>query len=268
MKSFKEVYEVAQKVLENNIVKSVLVIVFAVLVYKAISAIIKARGKRLKKLDRKKSETYLHLINSVVKYAVLVIAFFMLLSVNNVNITSMIAGLGIAGIILGVAVQDALKDIIRGFDIISDNYFKVGDLVECGGTEGIVREIGIKTTKIKDIKTENIISVPNRNIEAAALVSDYIYVDIPMPYETKLKTAETVVGEICTAAQSNKLIKECKYLGVNKLDDSAIKYLIKVKCTDNSKKLQIKRDCNRVILETLAAHKISVPYNQIDVHTK
>ena len=134
---FKDIYETAEKILSNNIVKSVLVIALAFLLYKIITALLDARVKHLKKLDRKKSQTYLHLVNSALKYAILVVAFFMLLSVNNVNITSMIAGLGIAGIILGVAVQDALKDIIRGFDIVSDDYFKVGDLVEYKGIEGI-----------------------------------------------------------------------------------------------------------------------------------
>ena len=268
MKSFKDFYEVLQKIFENNIVKSILVIIFAFAVYKAVSAIIKARGKRLKKLDRKKGETYLHLINSMVKYAILIIAFFMLLSVNNVNITSMIAGLGIAGIILGVAVQDALKDIIRGFDIISDDYFKVGDLVDYNGIEGIVTEIGIKTTKIKEIKTENIVSIPNRSIEAVSLVSKFIYIEIPMPYETPLDKAEATATEICKEIEKEKDVKGSSYLGVTNLGDSAIKYLIKLECKDNAKKLQIRRNALATVLTVMAANGISVPYNQIDVHTK
>ncbi|MBO4734229.1 MAG: mechanosensitive ion channel family protein [Clostridia bacterium] len=266
--NYKQIYEIAVKVFSNSIVKSLLVIIVAFLVYKAISSLLKARGKKLKKLDRKKSQTYLHLINSTVKYAVLIIAFFTLLSVNNINITSMIAGLGIAGIILGVAVQDALKDIIRGFDIISDDYFKVGDLVNYKGTEGIVLEIGIKTTKIKDIRTENIISVPNRDIDAVALVSKFIYIDIPLPYETPLDKAEEAVGGICRVIEKSPDVKACDYLGVNQLDDSAIKYLIRIECKSNSKKLQIRRNALGTVIEVLADRGISVPYNQIDVHTK
>lgn len=263
-----KILDILNKVFSNNIVKSVLLIIVAVAVYKVISLALVARGKKLRKLDRKKSETYIHLINSTIKYAIFIIAFFALLQINNVNITSMIAGLGIAGVILGVAVQDALKDIIRGFDIISDNYFKVGDLVEFKGIEGKVLEIGIKTTKIKDIKTENTVSVPNRNIEAVSLVSDFVYIDVPVPYELSVEKAEETVLEICKTAEKSKLIKECSYLGVNKLDDSAIKYLLKIKCSDNLKRLQARRDCNRAILEVLEKAGISVPYNQLDVHTK
>lgn len=266
--NFEKIIEVSQKVFSNSLVKSALVLLAAFAVYKIASCILSARGRRLQKLDRKKSETYLYIINSTVKYAVLIVTFFVILQVNHVNITSMIAGLGIAGIILGVAVQDALKDIIRGFDIVSDNYFKVGDVVEYNGIEGKVLELGIKTTKIKDIKTENIISIPNRSIDALGLVSNVIYVEAPMPYETPLETAEAVVGEICAENAKNKLIKDCKYMGVNKLDDSAVKYFIKVTLTDAAKKLQARRDTHRTILAVMAKHGISVPYNQLDVHTK
>ena len=265
---YKAIYETAVKVFSNSIVQSVLIVAFALVLYTVISAIIKARAKRLKKLDRKKSQTYLNILKSVLKYAILIIAFFMILAVNNVNITSMIAGLGIAGIILGVAVQDALKDIIRGFDIISDDYFKVGDLVSYKGIEGIVTETGIKTTKIKELKTENVISIPNRSIEEISRVSKLIYINIPMPYETPLDKAEAAVRDICAEAEKIKEVKACVYIGVNKLDESAILYLIKVECKDNLKKLQIRRDTLRCVIDVMAKHNIAVPYNQIDVHTK
>ena len=266
--NYKEIYETALKILSNRFVESALVIVVAVLFYKIMAAIIKARGKRLKKLDRKKSQTYLHIVNSALKYAVLIIAFFMLLSVNKVNITSMIAGLGIAGIILGVAVQDALKDIIRGFDIVSDDYFKVGDLVEYQGTEGIVLEIGIKTTKIKDLANDNIISIPNRDVDVIELVSKYILIDIPLPYETPQKEAAGVLEEICKTVEKAPEVKTCSYLGVNLLDDSAIKHLIKIECKNNLKKLQIRRNALGDVLDVLESRGIAVPYNQLDVHTK
>ena len=266
--NYKVFFDTATKILSNSIVKSVLVIIVAIAVYKVISLILNARGKRLKKLDRKKGETYIHLIKSTLKYTVIVIAFFVLLSVNKINITSMIAGLGIAGIILGVAVQDALKDIIRGFDIISDNYFKVGDIISVNGTEGAVLEIGIKTTKIKELKTDNTLSVPNREIAAAAQVSKFVFIDIPLPYELTNKNAREIMLEICKEAESAPEVKSCNYLGVNNLDDSAIKHLIKIECKSNAKRLQIRRDALAAALLVLEKRNVSVPYTQIDIHKK
>lgn len=266
--NYKVIFETAEKIFSNAVVKSVLVIVIAIALYSGVSALLKARGRKLKKLDRKKGETYIHLINSVLKYAVFILAFFMLLSVNKVNITSMLAGLGIAGIILGVAVQDALKDVIRGFDIISDDYFKVGDLVEYNGIEGIVLEIGIKTTKIKDIRTENVISLPNREINAVSLVSKLIYIAVPLPYELKQAESKDTILDICKAVEKAPEVKTCDYLGVTELGDSAVKHFIKLDCKNNHKKLQIRRNALCTVLEVLEKRGIAVPYNQLDVHSK
>ena len=266
--TYKVFFDTLFKILSNRFVKSVIVIIVCFAVYKAVSALLTVRGQRLKKLDRKKRETYVHLINSIMKYAVLVFAFFALLAVNNININSMLAGLGIAGIILGVAVQDALKDIIRGFDIVSDDYFKVGDLVEINGIEGIITEIGIKTTKMKAIKTDNIVSVPNREIADAALVSKFVYIDIPLPYEISVQKAKSAVSEICKKVEATAEVKSCDYLGVNKLDDSSVNHLIKIECKNNAKRLQIRRDALACALSVLETLKIAVPYKQIDIYTK
>ena len=263
-----KVKEVVTGLLGNNLVQSALVIVVGLLIYKIVSAFLLKRGRKLKEMGGGKGETFLHLINSVIKYTVLIIVFLMLLQVNNVNVSSLIAGLGIAGVVLGLTVQDALKDIIRGFSIISDAYFKVGDLVNYKGTEGTVLELGLKTTKIRDIKTENIVAIPNRNIEDIQVVSDYIYLDIPLPYEVDLSNAEAIAKEIAEQAEKSNLVKSCTYRGVNDLGDSAIGYQLRVECGDNHNKLQIRRNTLHTILEVLEKHGISVPYTQIDIHNK
>ena len=260
--------EIISAIFGNNLVQSALVVITGFLIYKIISHILLQRGKKLKGISGGKGQTFLHLVNSVVKYTVLIIAFLMLLQVNHVNVSSMIAGLGIVGIVLGLTVQDALKDIIRGVSIISDAYFKVGDLVNYKGTEGKVLELGLKTTKIRDIKTDNIIAIPNRNIEDIQVVSDYIYIDVPLPYELDLEKSEAIVREIAASVAKSNLVKDCQYRGVNNLADSSIGYQIRVECGDNQTKLQIRRNALRTILETLEKHGVSVPYTQIDIHNK
>ena len=56
-----------------------------------------------------------------------------LLNLYGVNTTSLIAGLGIAGVALAFGLQEALKDIVSGIGIIMDNYFVVGDVVDYNG---------------------------------------------------------------------------------------------------------------------------------------
>lgn len=179
----------------------------------------------------------------------------------------MLAGVGIVSVIVGLAIQDALKDIIRGFSILSEEYFSVGDIVTYDGITGKVLVLGLKTTKIKDIVTDNIISIANRNIEQIQIVSNSLYINFPMPYEVSINKAENVINKIITSIKEIDDVEDVQYKGVTEIADSSIKYLLKITCPPE-RKLQIRRDSLRCILQIMAKNNIQIPYNQIDVHQK
>ena len=160
-----------------------------------------------------------------------------------------------------------LKDIIKGVDIISDKYFQVGDVIRYNDIEGKVISIGIKTTKIETLKDSGIISISNRNIEQVEVKSNFIYIEVPMPYEIPVERAEEVIECIVTKVGQHDNVNGCKYKGVNDLADSRINYLIEINCNPIYK-LQVRRDALRNILVELDKNGIKVPYNQIDVHQK
>ena len=246
---------------DNKWVKSAIVIAIAILIYSIIK-ILTERGEKRNKLKKVKGKTYLRLIRNISKYVILIFVALALLQIHGVNVGSMVAGLGILSVVIGLIVQDAFKDIIRGMDILSDNYFSVGDIVKYGDIEGKVKMVGLKTTKIEDIRTLNIISIANRNIEQIELVSELLCITIPMPYEVTVEKAEKVINQI-----RDERVKSYIYKGVDKLNDSSIDYLIGVTC-DSKEKLQLRRDILRAILIILNKNKIAVPYKQIDIHAK
>ena len=151
--------------------------------------------------------------------------------------------------------------------ILSENYFAVGDVVVYNDIIGKVLELGLKTTKIQDIATNNIISIANRNIEQIQIVSDSLYVNFPMPYEVSIKVSEKVIDEIILSVKNTEFVQDAEYKGVAEIADSSIKYLLKITCLPE-KRLQAKRDTLRTILQVMAKNNIKVPYNQIDVHQK
>lgn len=251
---------------DNKWVKSAIVIAIAILIYSIIK-ILTERGEKRNKLKKVKGKTYLRLIRNISKYVILIFVALALLQIHGVNVGSMVAGLGILSVVIGLIVQDAFKDIIRGMDILSDNYFSVGDIVKYGDIEGKVKMVGLKTTKIEDIRTLNIISIANRNIEQIELVSELLCITIPMPYEVTVEKAEKVINQIRDEIQKDERVKSYIYKGVDKLNDSSIDYLIGVTC-DSKEKLQLRRDILRAILIILNKNKIAVPYKQIDIHAK
>ncbi len=261
--------EVINDILKNKIIQSIIAIIIVYIVYKIISTIFITNNKVLKEKVSlsNKGKTYVKLLHSILRYIFLGIAILAILKIYNVDITSLLAGVGIVGVVLGLAIQDALKDIIRGTTILSDSYFRVGDVVKYNGIEGEVMALGLKTTRIRDIATENIISISNRKIDEIQIVSKFIYINIPLPYELKLEKAESIVDEISAKAKENNNVKDCIYLGVRDLADSSIKYQIKVEMKPKEKLIALKA-VNKTILEVLEKHSIQVPYNQLDIHNK
>lgn len=252
-----------------QIVNSIIIVVVSIAIYKGITFFLTKSEKKnkLNLVSGKKRTTYLKLIRSLIRYIFIILTVLILLQINGVDVSSVLAGVGILGVVFGLAIQDWLKDVIRGSSILTDNYFSVGDIVKYKEIEGKVLVIGLKTTKIQDLKTNNILSIANRNIEEVELVSNVIYVNIPMPYELSVEKAEKVIDDIILNVNKNENVEDCKYKGVNELAESYVKYLIEVK-NNPLYKLQVKRDTLRTILLVIEKHNIEVPYTQIDIHEK
>ena len=264
-----EILTIGKNLLQSKLVQSLIIIIVSFFIYRIITkfTIKSEKNKKLNSKLNNKSRTYLKLTNNIIRYIFIILTILVLLQTNGIDVSSMLAGVGIVSVIFGLAVQDALKDIIRGFSILSENYFSVGDVVNYNDITGKVLEFGLKTTKIKDIATDNVISIANRNIEQIQVVSNSLYVNFPMPYEVSIKTAEKVINQIILAATETEFVQDAEYKGVTELADSSIKYLLKITCLPE-KRLQARRDSLRAILLVLAKNNIEVPYNQIDVHQK
>lgn len=265
----KNIKQFLENLIHTQFITSIIIVVVSLFLYKAISYILKKSEKKdgLKLFTGKKSETYIKLIRSLVRYVFIIVTTLILLQVNGIDVSSVLAGVGILGVVFGLAIQDWLKDIIRGASILSDNYFSVGDIVKYKDIEGKVLIIGLKTTKIQDLKTGYIKSIANRNIEEIDVVSNLIYINIPMPYEVSLDKAEKAINEIVSNIKENNKVTSCRYIGVNELADSSINYGIEISC-DSNNKLQVRRDALRIILIEMENNKIKIPYKQLDIHNK
>ena len=252
------------RILQTKYLNSIIVIIISFIIYKTIVYLVL---KGSKNLTSNRGKTYLKMIKSIFRYVILLLTIIVLLQVNGVNVSSMLTGVGILSVILGFAVQDVLKDMIKGFDIISDKYFQVGDVIKYKAIEGKVLAIGLKTTKVEDVRSFNVISIANRNIEQVEVVSNSIDVFVPVPYEVRLEDAEKAMSDIIAKIKQMEDVDDCNYKGVSELADSSIKYMINTRCNPLLK-VQMRRNVIRCVLLGLRENNIQVPYNQIDVHTK
>lgn len=97
-----------------------------------------------------------------------IIGVLLVLSNAGVNINSLIAGLGVGGVALALAVQHILGDLISSFALALDKLFKIGDTIVIGKTVGMVERIGVKTTTLRGVHGEEV-RVPNKDIAASSI---------------------------------------------------------------------------------------------------
>jgi len=95
--------------------------------------------------------------------------FLAILSVYDINITSILAGLGISGIVIAFAAQNILGDLFSSLSIFLDKPFVAGDFISIGGTSsGTVEKIGLKTTRLRGMQGEELV-VSNKELTTARI---------------------------------------------------------------------------------------------------
>ncbi|HEU0311464.1 MAG TPA: mechanosensitive ion channel domain-containing protein [Sphingomicrobium sp.] len=108
------------------------------------------------------------IIRVLVSVTVFAIALIVILDNLGVNVTALVAGLGIGGIAIGLAAQGIFSDLFAALSIVFDRPFRRGDLVRYGGTPGTVgtvERIGLKTTRIRSVSGEQVIMANTKLLE-------------------------------------------------------------------------------------------------------
>lgn len=258
-----EIEEIVKNMLESNFLSSLIIIVISYVVYKILRGIIDKSSKSSKVIGKKL--TYIKMFGNMLKYFFFVVTVLIILQIYGFNISSLLAGLGIAGVVVAFAVQDFLKDIIAGFNIITDNVFKIGDVIKYNNIEGKVISVGLKHTKIQDIYTSNTFIISNGNIQEVVNVSDKLDITVPFSYDTRVEDAEYILAGIVEQIKTYENVKGCESLGITEFKESTISYKVRITCNP-AKKLPIRRKALRCIKMTLDENNIKIPFNQLDVH--
>jgi small conductance mechanosensitive channel len=132
------------------------------------------------------------LINGIYKYTLAAFGMVMALSQLGVNVGAAIAGLGVAGIAIGLAAQDTLANTIAGFTIFWDKPFVVGDWVTVSGQYGEVQDITLRSTRIRTPRNSFVV-IPNKRIIDEVLENDSkhgeVRVEVPIGIAFKEDTA-------------------------------------------------------------------------------
>lgn len=242
---------------------SVLVLLGAVALWallKRALRLLAARGDG----DNAKKEHLARSISTTVKYILAVLAVLTVLQINGINVSSMVAGLGLASAVVGLALQDLLKDAIMGMHIVTDHFYAVGDVVSYNGIEGVVVDFTAKTTKLRCLDDNSILSICNRNISEIRKLSNFSILDVPLSYQEDAHRVRQVLEELCIRIRQVEDVEDCLYKGAGSFGDSAVIYKIFLYCPPE-KKYALRRAALQILQEGLQEAGLSIPYNRLDV---
>ena len=219
------------------------------------------------KVPLKRQKSIVNLISNIVRFFIIFIALTIILEEFGIDTKSFIASLGVFSLVIGLALQDLLKDIISGFSIVFEGLFNIGDWIEVSSFKGEVVSSSLRTTKIRAYTGETKI-IANRNITELINYSmdDTIsIIDVEVSYESKLDKVDDVIRKICNDFSNEDGVKNTDILGLNEFCDSGLKFRLVIK-SDYSNSISLSRKLKRKIVDTFSKNNIIIPYKQVVIH--
>ncbi|WP_223700405.1 mechanosensitive ion channel family protein [Sutcliffiella deserti] len=260
------------------------IIFLKLIVILLVYAIVKSLGKKViarlfnravekQGISAGRAKTLEKLTFNIFTYALTFFLVVMVLeNIFDVQTTAILAGAGILGLAIGFGAQGLVSDVVTGFFLLLEKQVDVDDYVTTAGFSGIVEEVGLRTTKIRDFDG-SLHYIPNREISNLTNHSRgnmRALVDIGISYDDNIDNAILVMQEVCDEiAHKNVAIKEGpNVIGVQGLGDSDVVIRIIAK-TENMQQWAIERELRKAIKEALDANGIEIPFpHQVNVEKK
>ncbi len=252
--------------LDLPVLLKLLVMVFGVLMVESLLSFLLS----LPHPENHRARSVLSIVSSILKYIAAIVILCWGLSILGVNVSTIVASVGIVALILGFSAESLITDMVTGAFMIFENQYNVGDIVEVDGFRGTVTDIGLRTTCITDpggnVKIMNnsaMKNILNRSNKPSRSVST-----IGIPYATDLEKLEAELPNLLARirlSHPDVFKNDPVYLGVDELADSAVvlKFVAEV---DENNIFSGCRILNHDLLLGFRKLGVECPFPQLDVH--
>lgn len=240
-------------------------------IQKVILKSIKKRFTSLHGPEGKRFQTLISLVESLTKTFILIIWFFASLSIFGIDAKGLVATAGIGGLAIGLAAKTFIEDFISGIFILAENVFNIGDYVSIAGKEGVVVDVALRITTIRDFNGE-LHTIPNNLIKIVTNRSKNIQramVEVAISYEWDLERAKELLTKgLAEKFDGAKSVIEAPVLQapVGLMDSGVL--LRVVAYAVPGEQWRIEREMREEIKNILDRNNIEIPYNKMDINLK
>lgn len=246
----------------NYVVSPVFIesLVMLVMMFALLSMIKKYLIKRVayKTYTKKqqKNSTFIGVVFNVLQYIVIIVTIFVILNINGVNINGLLAGVGIVATIVGLALQDTLKDILSGINIYNNNFYKVNDIVKYQGELCEVKYFNARVTKFRNIYTDSTYTVPNSMIGSVEKIKNINIYPVVFHFTSDHDLIMKAFNEACNEIVKLDGVESANVIGCTGIIEIGLRYalLYVAKPLDNLKNYP---KINEIIIKTLKENNLA-----------
>ena len=187
-------------------------------------------GKFMKMKDENDATnlTAIRFISNILKIVVVLFGIVMIISELGYNINGLLTGLGVGGLAISLAAQDAVSNLISGFIIVFEKPFVVGDLVITDNIQGFVTDITMRSTTLRTLE-DSLVTLPNSAVANASIVNlskiekRQIQFDIGLLYSTSNELLEKCTEEIRNyLIEDDEILEQPIRVHFTRFDDSSL----------------------------------------------
>ncbi len=259
-----------------KLIVTLITIVVAYALVSVVLILIDAWAKKwLAKAEVNTGRYIVSLFHKLTKILIALLAFVYILGIWGIEITPIAAGLGVGGIVVGLALQKSLSNLFGGLAMIIDRSINPGDVIVLeDGTKGVVLDVGIRTTRIKTFDNEVII-IPSGLLAESKILNrarpdSKLRIEIPfsVAYGSEIEEVKRVV--LNELRQMDILKQPEPYVRFIEMGESSLNFkaFFWIDSYEEDKILKAKDEANTRIYNALRKAGIEIPFPQLDVHLK
>lgn len=222
--------------------------------------------------EEKREDTLIRVFAWIIRIVISLVAGFMIISEFGVNLGPLLASAGIVGVAISFGSQSLVKDFMTGFFLILENQYRIGDEVDFGGIRGIVEDITLRVTTLRDLDG-TVHTIPHGEIKKVSNFSKSfakVNLNLGVAYNSDINKVIEIVNRVGEEmAQdptwSEKIIKAPYFVRVQDLGDSSI--VIKI-AGETQPKMQydVTGEVRKRVKEAFDKEGIEIPFPQVVVH--
>lgn len=194
----------------------------------------------------------------------------LVLSQLGINLSALIAGLGIAGLAVGFAAKDSLENFISGVTILLDRPFRLGDWITVGEYSGRVTNITLRSTRLRTLNQETVV-FPSVHMVSSPIVNHTagspLRVDVPfgIAYKEDIDEVRSVVMGLIEGVQERLAPGETHRVVTTGLNDSSVDLALHVFVRDPSDAVPLRCELTERIRKALAKADIEIPFPHLQL---